>query len=99
MKQALKGNNQSNFNSNLAERVRQKKLVFKPDIDVRGQRTEDAIQNVMNFIDDAVMCEVDTVKILHGKGRDGGMNTQVEEGIMEEEVVLAVKESERQGGM
>ncbi len=68
VKQALRNNNQSYFNSNLAERVRQKKLVFKPDIDVRGQRTEDAIQSVMNFIDDAVMCEVETVKILHGKG-------------------------------
>ncbi len=68
VKQALRGTNQSSFNSNLAERVRQKKLTFKADIDVRGQRAEEAIQIVMNHIDEAVMCEVETVKILHGKG-------------------------------
>ncbi len=68
VKQAQKGTTQFSFNSNLAERVRQKKLTFKPDIDVRGQRAEEAIQTVMNHIDEAVMCEVETVKILHGKG-------------------------------
>ncbi len=68
VKQALRGTNQFSFNSNLAERVRQKKLTFKADIDVRGQRAEEAIQTVMNHIDEAVMCEVETVKILHGKG-------------------------------
>ncbi len=68
VKQALRNLNQQSLGATLAEKVRSKKLVFKPDIDVRGQRTDEAINNVMNHIDDAVMCEVSTVKVLHGKG-------------------------------
>ncbi|MCW3786058.1 endonuclease MutS2 [Plebeiibacterium sediminum] len=68
VKQALRSLNQLSLGATLAEKVRTKKLVFKPDIDVRGQRTDEAIHNVTTHIDDAVMCEVETVKILHGKG-------------------------------
>ncbi len=68
VKQALRNLNQPSLGATLADKVRKKKLVFKPDIDVRGQRAEEAIHIVTNYIDDAVMCEVETVKILHGKG-------------------------------
>ncbi len=68
VKQALRNLNQPSLGATLAEKVRKKKLVFKPDIDVRGQRADEAIHNVTNHIDDAVMCEVETIKVLHGKG-------------------------------
>ena len=68
VKQALRNLNQPSLGATLADKVRKKKLVFKPDIDVRGQRADEAIHNVTNHIDDAVMCEVETIKILHGKG-------------------------------
>ncbi len=68
VKQAMRSMNQNSLGANLSEKVRQRKLTFKPDIDVRGQRTDEAIQNVTNHIDDAIMCEVSSVKILHGKG-------------------------------
>jgi len=54
--------------SNVGDKVRERKLTFKPDIDVRGKRTEEAIQLVLNHLDEAVICEVSEVKILHGKG-------------------------------
>ncbi len=54
--------------SNVGDKVRERKLTFKPDIDVRGKRTEEAIQMVMNHLDEAVICEASEVKILHGKG-------------------------------
>ncbi|MCT4644531.1 MAG: Smr/MutS family protein, partial [Carboxylicivirga sp.] len=54
--------------SNVGDKVRERKLTFKPDIDVRGKRTEEAIQMVLNHLDEAVICEVPEVKILHGKG-------------------------------
>jgi DNA mismatch repair protein MutS2 len=54
--------------SNVGDKVRERKLNFKPDIDVRGKRTEEAIQLVLNHLDEAVICEVSEVKILHGKG-------------------------------
>lgn len=68
VKQAMRGIYQPSLGANLAEKVRTRKLTFKPDIDVRGQRAEEAIQIVTSHIDDAIMCEVGTVKILHGKG-------------------------------
>ena len=68
VKQAIRNLNQPSLGANMAEKVRQRKLTFKPDIDVRGQRAEEAIQVVTNHIDEAVMCEVGSVKILHGKG-------------------------------
>jgi DNA mismatch repair protein MutS2 len=49
---------------NLSER----KLHFKPAIDVRGQRVEEAIDNINHFIDEAMMVGAAEVKILHGKG-------------------------------
>ncbi|WP_439184161.1 endonuclease MutS2 [Carboxylicivirga taeanensis] len=54
--------------SNVGDKVRERKLNFKPDIDVRGKRAEEAIQMVLNHLDEAVICEVSEVKILHGKG-------------------------------
>ncbi len=68
---AVKRANISNPNasiSNVGDKVRERKLTFKPDIDVRGKRTEEAIQLVLNHLDEAVICEVSEVKILHGKG-------------------------------
>jgi len=37
-------------------------------IDVRGQRVDEAEQNVQHFLDDAIAAGLDTVDILHGKG-------------------------------
>lgn len=41
---------------------------FKPTIDIRGQRLDEAIDSVSRFIDDAIMLDMNEVKILHGKG-------------------------------
>ncbi len=68
VKQALRNMNQQSVGAGLAEKVRTRKLTFKSDIDVRGYRAEEAIAVVTSHIDDAVMCEVNEVKILHGKG-------------------------------
>jgi DNA mismatch repair protein MutS2 len=48
--------------------VLQRKIMFKPTIDVRGQRADEALDNVTQFIDEALMVGADEVKILHGKG-------------------------------
>ncbi len=46
----------------------EKRLVFKPDIDVRGQRAEEALSNIQAFIDEAIVLRTSTIRILHGKG-------------------------------
>ena len=48
--------------------VTERKLSFKPELDVRGERLADALDIVTHFIDDAVMLGVGTVRIIHGKG-------------------------------
>ncbi len=48
--------------------VSARRLNFKDNIDVRGQRAADALETIQNFIDDALMVGVGSVAILHGKG-------------------------------
>ena len=48
--------------------ITERKLSFKPEIDVRGERLADALDIVTHFIDDAVMLGVCSVRIIHGKG-------------------------------
>jgi DNA mismatch repair protein MutS2 len=55
-----------------------KKLHFRPEIDIRGQRVEEAIKTVSEFIDEAVMVDAREVRILHGKG-DGILRQVIRE--------------------
>jgi len=48
--------------------MREKKLNFKQEIDVRGMRGDEALQAVTYFIDDAIQVGVNRVRILHGTG-------------------------------
>ena len=45
-----------------------RRLVFKPNIDVRGLRAEEALQKIREFVDEAIMVDVSELHILHGKG-------------------------------
>ena len=48
--------------------ISERKLNFHPEIDVRGERVQDALDKVMRFIDDAIMLNMGSVRIIHGKG-------------------------------
>lgn len=48
--------------------ISERKLNFKMELDVRGQRVNEALENVMHYIDDAIMVNVPSVRIIHGKG-------------------------------
>ena len=50
--------------SSLTER----KLNFSTELDVRGARLNDAVETVTRYIDDAIMLNVSSVRIIHGKG-------------------------------
>ncbi len=50
--------------SSLTER----KLNFSTELDVRGERLNDALEKVTRYIDDAIMLNVSSVRIIHGKG-------------------------------
>jgi len=57
-----------NLGQTTTDEVRQRKLTFKSEIDVRGMRIDEALQAVTYFIDDAVMVGIASVRILHGTG-------------------------------
>ncbi|WP_181308124.1 endonuclease MutS2 [Rufibacter sp. XAAS-G3-1] len=48
--------------------VTQRMADFQYTLDVRGQRAEEALTTVMNFMDDAIMLGMPEVKIIHGRG-------------------------------
>ena len=54
--------------SETQDRVYEKTLNFKQDIDVRGMRGDEAIQAVTYFIDYAILLGISRVRILHGTG-------------------------------
>ena len=45
-----------------------RRLNFSPELDIRGERLSDALNIVARYIDDAVMLNIGTVRIIHGKG-------------------------------
>ena len=54
--------------ANIRENISQKRFDFKPDIDLRGMRGEEALQKVITFLDEAVMLNYKEVRLLHGTG-------------------------------
>ena len=48
--------------------LRDRKLNFKMELDVRGERLTDALDIVTHYVDDALMLSVPSVRIIHGKG-------------------------------
>lgn len=48
--------------------LRERRLGFSPELDVRGERVSDALDIVIHYIDDAIMLNIGSVRIIHGKG-------------------------------
>ena len=52
----------------LSASISDRKLNFKPSIDIRGMHLDEAIPTITRYIDDALMVGMPEVSILHGKG-------------------------------
>ena len=48
--------------------ISSRKLNFKPEIDLRGARLQEALDEVVHYVDDARMLGIHSVRIIHGKG-------------------------------
>ena len=48
--------------------ISEKKIHFRPEIDLRGMRADEALQAVARFMDDAILLGESPVRILHGTG-------------------------------
>jgi len=67
-KKVAKKASSTSSSSLIQENIYKRKLSFKPRIDVRGVRGEEALQTVIEFIDEAIMVGAGEVRILHGTG-------------------------------
>lgn len=88
-KKAMKSQTQSR--SGLAASFSERRLTFKPEIDVRGKRMEEAISKIQEFIDEAIMFEVHQLRILHGKGH-GILKETIREYLRAEPMIRSFKD-------
>ncbi|HKI90361.1 MAG TPA: Smr/MutS family protein [Draconibacterium sp.] len=77
--------------SRIMDNFSERRLTFKPEIDIRGQRVEEAISNIQEFIDEAIMFEVGQLRILHGKGH-GILKTTIRDYLRAEPMVRNYKD-------
>ncbi len=81
------------FDSSLSER----KLNFSPEIDLRGERVNDAIEKLIQYLDDAIMLNVSNVRIIHGKGT-GALREEIQKFARSTPGVASVRDEHIQFG-
>ena len=59
---------QNNRFQTVYDDINEKRKTFNPTIDLRGQRADEAMENLQHFIDDAQLLGERELRILHGKG-------------------------------
>jgi len=72
-------------------------MILITEIDIRGQRGDEALQTVTNFIDEAIMVEEKTLRILHGKG-DGILRQLVRDWLQANDMVTKYHDEHVQRG-
>ena len=67
-KSAVKENTRPVSSVKVDSSLSERKLNFSTELDVRGERLNDAVEKVTRYVDDAIMLNVSSVRIIHGKG-------------------------------
>lgn len=67
-KTAVKENSKPASTIKLDNSISERKLNFSTELDIRGERLNDAIEKVTRYVDDAMMLNISSVRIIHGKG-------------------------------
>ncbi|HUS86727.1 MAG TPA: Smr/MutS family protein [Bacteroidales bacterium] len=70
---------------------------FKPEVDVRGMRAEEALNVVRDMVDEAVMVQYPTLRILHGKG-DGILRQVIREYLTTADMVSSCRDEHVEAG-
>lgn len=69
----------------------EKRTNFKPQIDVRGMRAAEALEEVREFIDEAIMFRFADLRILHGKGT-GALMVEIRKYLNAIDLVISAKD-------
>lgn len=77
--------------------ITERKLNFKMELDVRGQRVNEALDNVIRYVDDALMLSVSSVRIIHGKGT-GALREEIQKILRTVPGISSVKDESIQLG-
>ncbi|MBR5076274.1 MAG: Smr/MutS family protein [Bacteroidales bacterium] len=77
--------------------ITERKLAFKPELDIRGERLSDALDIVTHYIDDAIMLGIGTVRIIHGKGT-GVLREEIQKYLRTQPGLTVSDEDIRNGG-
>ena len=78
--------------------ISSRKLNFSPELDIRGARLADALDIVTHYIDDAIMLNISSVRIIHGKGT-GVLHEEIQKYLRTVPGVASVKDEDiRIGG-
>ena len=59
---------QRSVGGSVADQMRRRKLAFNRTLDMRGMRVDEALEQIIAYIDDAIMVGAEEVTILHGTG-------------------------------
>ncbi len=94
-KKAARGQNKTY--ANVTKTLSEKKLNFKAEIDIRGQRVEEALATIQEFIDEAIMLDKNQLRILHGKG-NGILKETIRDYLRTEAMVKSFKDEHVQFG-
>ena len=75
-----------------------RRLNFSPELDIRGERLQAALDIVVRYIDDAQMLGIGSVRIIHGKGT-GALHDEIQKYLKTVPgVISATDEDIRHGG-
>ncbi len=77
--------------------IRERKLNFRMELDVRGERLSDALDIVTHYVDDALMLSVPSVRIIHGKGT-GVLREEIQKYLRTIPGIASVKDEQIQFG-
>lgn len=75
----------------------EKRLTFKHEIDIRGMRAEEAMAQVRDFVEQAIVLGVSDIQILHGKG-SGILRSQIRDFLKIEPMVTRFEDAHADRG-
>lgn len=96
-KNAVKENAKPASTIRVDSSINERKLNFSTEIDLRGERLNDAIEKVTRYVDDAIMLGISSVRIIHGKGT-GVLRDEIQKMLRTMHGVAAVRDEHIQFG-